>query len=566
MATARVDKADDDSLLSDPPSVDEQPNFDVIVKHGHQDLVQVVAFNNYGDRAATGSVDGKIRVFNRHKDGVWRLSDNWTAHGGEITEIQWLPSTIAPNLIASLGIEGRFKLWAEDPIATSGRRFITAKRFVRRRNVKLGPAPDGGDAIGDSADGTANPGDNNNNSNNGNNPGATSNPNVNPNANPNPNLNPNPYANPNPNPNPNNSNANPSANPSANPNAKAKARAAFETRNSTSPYRAFAMKYIDEAACTYLALATADGQLHVYENDHPENLPDFSKVDEFTVCPRPTRGDETAFCVRFDPNPDVCYTALRAGVLSDTLSLVVAAMDRVRVYRSRDTIRSSLGVTTAAKEFYLAAELTGHRGLVRDVAWAPGNIRGYDIIATACQDGFVRVFSLDCPIAHTTTAWSASQLQKHIPVNREEVEHNEEIHQATLAQTQINAAATAAAAAAAGNGNDGAGSTFVPDLDVSGVNIPLQHKSALDAGFNPPRANTERRSTGMPGQVRHVAKEMARLDIHRTPVWRVAFDDDGQVLGSVGDEGRLICYRQTPSGSWAKSSELSMMKMRMAVP
>ncbi|KAK3368910.1 WD40-repeat-containing domain protein [Lasiosphaeria ovina] len=445
--------ADDDSLLSDPPSVDEQPNFDVIVKHGHQDLVQVVAFNNYGDRVATGSVDGKIRVFNRHKDGVWRLSDNWTAHGGEITEIQWLPSTIAPNLIASLGIEGRFKLWAEDPIATSGRRFITAKRF-------------------------------------------------------------------------------------------AKARAAFETRNSTSPYRAFAMKYIDEAACTYLALATADGQLHVYENDHPENLPDFSKVDEFTVCPRPTRGDETAFCVRFDPNPDVCYTALRAGVLSDTLSLVVAAMDRVRVYRSRDTIRSSLGVTTAAKEFYLAAELTGHRGLVRDVAWAPGNIRGYDIIATACQDGFVRVFSLDCPIAHTTTAWSASQLQKHIPIN----------------------AAAAAAAAAAGNGNDGAGSTFVPDLAVSGVNIPLQHKSALDAGFNPPRANAERRSTGMPGQVRHVAKEMARLDIHRTPVWRVAFDDDGQVLGSVGDEGRLICYRQTPNGSWAKSSELSMMKMRMAVP
>lgn len=61
-------------------------SFDII-QHGHKDLVQAVAFNAYGDRCATGGVDGKIRVFNRHRDGVWRLCDNWGAHGGEILEV-----------------------------------------------------------------------------------------------------------------------------------------------------------------------------------------------------------------------------------------------------------------------------------------------------------------------------------------------------------------------------------------------------------------------------------------------------------------------------------------------
>jgi len=42
--------------------------------------------------------------------------------------------------------------------------------------------------------------------------------------------------------------------------------------------------------------------------------------------------------------------------------------------------------------------LKGHRGLVRDVAWAPGNIRGYDVVATACKDGFVRVFQVTTPM------------------------------------------------------------------------------------------------------------------------------------------------------------------------
>lgn len=74
-----------------PPSPnDDKPSFDLNLQHGHKDLVQAVAFNTYGDRCATGSVDGKVRVFNRHRDGSWRLCDTWGAHGGEVLEVRLL--------------------------------------------------------------------------------------------------------------------------------------------------------------------------------------------------------------------------------------------------------------------------------------------------------------------------------------------------------------------------------------------------------------------------------------------------------------------------------------------
>ena len=72
--------------LPEPPALSEPTKFEVS-RHG-QDLVQAVAFNSYGDRCAAGSVDGKIRVFNRHRDGTWRHCDNWGAHGGEILEVR----------------------------------------------------------------------------------------------------------------------------------------------------------------------------------------------------------------------------------------------------------------------------------------------------------------------------------------------------------------------------------------------------------------------------------------------------------------------------------------------
>ncbi|KAI1011025.1 hypothetical protein LB504_002389 [Fusarium proliferatum] len=440
-----------------PPSPGEEtPAFDLNLQHGHKDLVQAVAFNTYGDRCATGSVDGKIRVFNRHKDGTWRLCDTWTAHGGEIIEIQWLPATVYPNLIASLGIEGWFRLWAEDPSAAPGRRFCT------------GRAGNG--------------------------------------------------------------------------------KPAFDTRSNKAPYRSFSMKHNEETRHTYLALLATDGRLTVYENDQPENLSEYASIDEFSVAPKPNRGEELAFRVRFDPNPEPCYTALRAGVPSDSLGLVVAAMDTVKVYRSRDIVATSIGVQQTQKEFYLAVELTGHRGLVRDVAWAAGNIRGYDVIATACQDGYARVFRIEAPYSEDDgKSWSAADLLRSAP------------HMSTrdsTPQARTNGTATPTEKQAT-----------TPQLQPShSYHQHQHHTSGLSASLAKSGSHNDRQWSGQPGQVKHNFQEISKLDNHRTPVWRVGFDDDGHILGSTGDDGRLLCYRQTPNGAWAKSSELAVQKARMATP
>ncbi|KAF5976450.1 hypothetical protein FCOIX_7137 [Fusarium coicis] len=440
-----------------PPSPGEEtPAFDLNLQHGHKDLVQAVAFNTYGDRCATGSVDGKIRVFNRHKDGTWRLCDTWTAHGGEIIEIQWLPATVYPNLIASLGIEGWFRLWAEDPSAAPGRRFCT------------GRAGNG--------------------------------------------------------------------------------KPAFDTRSNKAPYRSFSMKHNEETRHTYLALLATDGRLTVYENDQPENLSEYASIDEFSVAPKPNRGEELAFRVRFDPNPEPCYTALRAGVPSDSLGLVVAAMDTVKVYRSRDIVATSIGVQQTQKEFYLAVELTGHRGLVRDVAWAAGNIRGYDVIATACQDGYARVFRIETPYSEDDgKSWCAADLLRSTP------------HMSTrdsTPQARTNGTATPTEKQAT-----------TPQLQPShSYHQHQHHTSGLSASLAKSGSHNDRQWSGQPGQVKHNFHEISKLDNHRTPVWRVGFDDDGHILGSTGDDGRLLCYRQTPDGAWAKSSELAVQKARMATP
>ncbi|KAI6785172.1 Nucleoporin-like protein [Emericellopsis cladophorae] len=430
--------------ISAPPSPsDDKPSFDLNLQHGHKDLVQSIAFNTYGDRCATGSVDGSIRVFNRARDGTWRLCDTWTAHGADVLELQWLPATVYPNLLASLGIEGWFRLWAEDPSAAPGRRFSSGGQ-------------------------------------------------------------------------------------------KSTGRPAFDTRSAgRAPYRSFSVRHVDDGAArhTYLALLAADGRLSIFENDQPENLTEYTPVDEFFICPRPARGEEVSFTVRFDPSPEPCYAAIRAGVPSDALGLVVAGMSTVKVYRSRDVVTTSYGVQATSKEFYLAAEITGHRGLVRDVAWAPGNIRGYDIIATACQDGYARVFKLETPLDVADAdgkSWSATALLKPDSTAQREA--------ASTAQREASDKAHG------------------------------HHPSTLSASLAKSGANAERQWTGQPGQVRHEYTEISKLESHRTPIWRVGFDDDGQILATTGDDGKLLCYRQKPDGTWAKSSELAMMKTRMAVP
>lgn len=161
------------------------------------------------------------------------------------------------------------------------------------------------------------------------------------------------------------------------------------------PYVSLDFRNIDLE--TWVALITRDGFLRILEPINPDSLSEFQVIDEFRVCPAPQRGEETSFKVQFHHDPtDITHSILPSSDRK-SLSLVVAAMDTVKVYR-----------TDANRHFYHAIELSGHSGLVRDISWANGSVRGYDLIASGCRDGFVRVFEV-----HTSVASSGSQNASH---------------------------------------------------------------------------------------------------------------------------------------------------------
>ncbi|KAK6598557.1 WD domain-containing protein [Botrytis cinerea] len=373
----------------------------------HRDIVEASAFNTYGTRFATGSADGKIKVYNRHHDGSWMQCDTWGAHnGGEVLQLQWLPPTIHPNLIASIGTDGRFKLWVEDPTLAPNK----GRRFNSHNN-----------------------------------------------------------------------------------------RPVWETRSHTrAPFLSFSIKHHVENRHTYIALVDRDAQLIIYENEEPENMTAWTELDRVNVCEKPARGEEVSFKVAFDPNLEPCYRAIREGVPRDALGLVVASMNKASIWRTKEI---------------------SHTGLGEGCDVGGGNIRGWDEVATACKDGVVRVFRVVAGKEGEGLEGRSSDFEK-VP---------EKIVARSSAQMTIENGAKPA-------------------------------PSGISAGLAGQRTNRSRQqeAQGRDGAVIHAVKEISRLEADRAPVWKVEFDADGQLLGSTGDDGKLMMWRREPTGLWSRSAELAM--------
>lgn len=73
--------------LEDDPIDAGQEGFQLL-PHGHRDMVEAAEFNSTGDRFATASVDGKIKVYNKVQDGGWVICDTWGAHTAEILQVR----------------------------------------------------------------------------------------------------------------------------------------------------------------------------------------------------------------------------------------------------------------------------------------------------------------------------------------------------------------------------------------------------------------------------------------------------------------------------------------------
>ncbi|THC88240.1 hypothetical protein EYZ11_012318 [Aspergillus tanneri] len=218
---------------------------------------------------------------------------------------------------------------------------------------------------------------------------------------------------------------------------------------------------------SWLAVITRDGYLMVMEPVSPDSLADWQPLDQFRVCAAPQRGEETSFKVQFHHDPaDITHSVLPSWDRK-SLSLVVAAMDSVKVYR-----------TDANRRFYHAIELNGHGGLVRDISWANGSVRGHDLIASGCKDGFVRIFEV-----YTSVSNNGSQ-------------NANGSHAGPITQPSSNRTTT-----------------------QSGIGSALANRAP---------ASMASRSATDDNQFKHSYKEVACLDSKHLDVWQVGFSYAGQ--------------------------------------
>jgi WD40 repeat protein len=155
-----------------------------------------------------------------------------------------------------------------------------------------------------------------------------------------------------------------------------------------------------EHVYTYLALIDRHGLLSVYEPTSPDDLREWTLLDQKHVCtPVPSRGDETSFKVRWDQNETPLPYMNSLSDDDKQMGLIVSSLNEVKIYHSKlesDETVSETNRNGASQRltFHEVFKLPTHPALVRDVSWCPYNIRGTERIATACKDGSVSVFEL----------------------------------------------------------------------------------------------------------------------------------------------------------------------------
>ncbi|KAG8631366.1 hypothetical protein KVT40_000506 [Elsinoe batatas] len=254
---------------------------------------------------------------------------------------------------------------------------------------------------------------------------------------------------------------------------------------------------------TYLAMITRDGQLTVCEPIDHDDLSDWQIMWQDYLCKTPPRTEETGFTVCWHHEKLPAWPAILAGLDRKSLSLAVSVMDTVKIFR-----------TDKDRKFYTAAELTGAKGLVRHVAWANGSMRGYDVIATACKDGFIRVYELHTP--------GAAKLS----TNMDKL-----------------------------NNGDAAGHR----PSVSTAARPI--RSGIGAGL----ANTSRggrvEDENRPGKAVQDVTLVAELRAaHDEATWRVGFSQMGDLLVSTGDDGLVHVWKKDMNQQWIQYAEVDATK------
>ncbi|QLQ79547.1 hypothetical protein HG537_0C01940 [Torulaspora globosa] len=131
-----------------------------------------------------------------------------------------------------------------------------------------------------------------------------------------------------------------------------------------------------------LACIGNDGTLRVYDALEPSDLRSWTLTSEVQVLSvSPASHLQSDFCLSWCPSrfsPE---------------KLVLCVLDQALIYqRGKDN------------KLHVCGKLQGHGGLIRSVSWAPSIGRWYQLIATGCKDGKVRIFKVMEKSANTTAS------------------------------------------------------------------------------------------------------------------------------------------------------------------
>lgn len=142
----------------------------------------------------------------------------------------------------------------------------------------------------------------------------------------------------------------------------------------------------------FLSLITHDGLLSLLEPTDPESLSSWNVIDNIYPFGQHHRGTEARFRLSFHQGEGPSTNAIFAGLDTNAISLAVSAIEHIKVYRAVKSDEPS----ESNYLFYEMIEIHTD-AIINEIAWAPGCLHPYDIIAAACNDGTIRIFEVDTP-------------------------------------------------------------------------------------------------------------------------------------------------------------------------
>ncbi|KAJ3371003.1 epoxide hydrolase, soluble (sEH) [Allomyces arbusculus] len=289
-----------------------------------------------------------------------------------------------------------------------------------------------------------------------------------------------------------------------------------------------------------LATASADGTIRIYEAMDVVNLATWTLTEEIQVVADP-RGDadgplSVSWCKAkhlysvpvpahaadtLPPSsaasngPDSGANSLRG--LGGTPFFTPSAMLVVGGGRAPN---ARIYYQDAAKSKWFPGDcLVGHQDLVNDVSWAPSMGRSYQLIATACRDGKVRVFRIASGHSQYVHNPPSPAVDRNAPASLPPppVHHNNLV--AAMAAANLSGPTSMAGPGAGSPADSGAGSPLITCV--------------------------------------------ACLDEHRAQVWRAQWNITGTVLSSSGDDGTVRVWKATgPAATQWKCIQTIRMNQR----